>query len=122
MRRTSRRAVARRVLVSDAGSGSSGLAGLRSRGPRQPPLAFSSFLSATMHSFRYSHFPDDCSAVHVALFTNVKNSADTRSRIVRASQLEGPDGETEREAVNFAFVDARLVRPVLRFPIGGILK
>ena len=63
-----------------------------------------------MQSFRYPHFPDDCSAVHVALFTDVKNSAEIRTRIVRASQLEGLDGDAEREAVNFAFIDARLVR------------
>ena len=62
-----------------------------------------------MQTFRYPHFPQDFSTVHVALFTDVTNSADIRSRIVRASQLDGPDGQLERDAVNFAFVDPRLV-------------
>ena len=62
-----------------------------------------------MQSFRYAHLPAELSTVHVALFTDVTNSAALRARIVRASQLEGPDGDAEREAVNFAFIDARLV-------------
>ena len=62
-----------------------------------------------MLSLHYAHLPPDLATVHIALFRNVTNSAQIRSRIVRASQLDGPDGETEREAVNFAFVDARLV-------------
>ena len=59
-----------------------------------------------MESFAYPHFS---STVHVALFVNVTNAAKLRARIVRASTLQGPEGEEEREAVNFAFVDARLV-------------
>ncbi|KAI0333470.1 CGI-121-domain-containing protein [Cubamyces sp. BRFM 1775] len=66
-----------------------------------------------MQSFRYPHLPSELSAVHVALFTNVTNSAALRSRIVRASQLEGPEGNAEREAVNFAFIDARLICSLL---------
>ncbi|KAI0706891.1 CGI-121-domain-containing protein [Cerioporus squamosus] len=62
-----------------------------------------------MQSFHYSHLPSEFSNVQVALFTDVTNSAEIRSRIVRAAQLEGLDGETEREAVNFAFLDARLI-------------
>ncbi|KAI9059004.1 CGI-121-domain-containing protein [Trametes sanguinea] len=62
-----------------------------------------------METFRYSHLPPELSTVHIALFTDVTNSTALRSRIVRASQLEGPDGDAEREAVNFAFIDARLI-------------
>ncbi|RPD62153.1 CGI-121-domain-containing protein [Lentinus tigrinus ALCF2SS1-7] len=62
-----------------------------------------------MQSFHYPHLPSEYATVHVALYTNVTNSAEIRGRIVRAAQLEGPDGETEREAVNFAFLDARLI-------------
>ena len=65
---------------------------------------------AAMQSFHYPHLPSDFSTVHVALYTKVSNSAEIRSRIVRAAQLDGPDGEAERKAVNFAFIDARLVR------------
>jgi EKC/KEOPS complex subunit CGI121/TPRKB len=60
-----------------------------------------------MESFAYPHFN---STAHVALFKHVTNSANLRSRIVRASTLEGIEGNVERDAVNFAFVDARLVR------------
>jgi EKC/KEOPS complex subunit CGI121/TPRKB len=60
-----------------------------------------------MESFAYPHFS---STVHVALFIDVTNAAKLKARIVRASTLEGPEGQWEREAVNFAFVDARLVR------------
>ena len=59
-----------------------------------------------MESFTYPHFS---STIHVALFVHVTNSAKLRARIIRASTLEGVEGQTEREAVNFAFVDARLV-------------
>ncbi|KAH9853321.1 CGI-121-domain-containing protein [Lenzites betulinus] len=62
-----------------------------------------------MLSLHYPHLPTAFSTVHVALYTNVSNSAALRTRIVRASQLEGPEGDAEREAVNFAFVDARLI-------------
>jgi EKC/KEOPS complex subunit CGI121/TPRKB len=58
-----------------------------------------------MESFAYPHF----STVHLALFVNVTNAAKLKARIVRASTLEGTEGQVEREAVNFAFVDARLV-------------
>ena len=60
-----------------------------------------------METFAYPHFS---STVHVALFLYVTNAAELRARIIRASTLEGVEGEAEREAVNFAFVDARLVR------------
>jgi hypothetical protein len=59
-----------------------------------------------MESFAYPHFS---STVYVALFVNVTNAAKLRARIIRASTLQGAEGEAEREAVNFAFVDARLV-------------
>jgi EKC/KEOPS complex subunit CGI121/TPRKB len=60
-----------------------------------------------MESFAYPHFS---SRAHVALFNCVTNAAELRARIVRASTLEGDEGDAEREAVNFAFIDARLVR------------
>ncbi|KAI0052648.1 CGI-121-domain-containing protein [Auriscalpium vulgare] len=62
-----------------------------------------------METFTYPHFPPEFSVVHVALFTDVKNAQSIRTRIVKASTLQGRDGDSEREAVNFAFVDARLV-------------
>jgi EKC/KEOPS complex subunit CGI121/TPRKB len=59
-----------------------------------------------MESFAYPHFS---SIAHVALFDRVTNAAELRARIVRASNLKGDEGDAEREAVNFAFIDARLV-------------
>lgn len=59
-----------------------------------------------MESFVYPHFS---STVHVALFKSITNATELRARIVRASTLEGIEGEVEREAVNFAFINARLV-------------
>ncbi|KAI0302933.1 CGI-121-domain-containing protein [Russula brevipes] len=63
-----------------------------------------------MESFAYPHFS---STVHVALFTHVTNASKLRARIVRASTMGGLEGETEREAVSFSFVNARLVTSIL---------
>ncbi|KAI9466554.1 CGI-121-domain-containing protein [Lactarius psammicola] len=63
-----------------------------------------------MESFAYPHFS---SIAHIALFNRVTNAVELRTRIVRASNLEGDEGDAEREAVNFAFVDARLVTSIL---------
>jgi EKC/KEOPS complex subunit CGI121/TPRKB len=60
-----------------------------------------------MESFDYPQFS---STVHLALFNHVTNAAKLKARIVCASTSEGTEGQIEREAVNFAFVNARLVR------------
>lgn len=62
-----------------------------------------------MEVYHYHQFPPHLHTVHIALFTNVQNAADLRTRLVQAASMTGPEGEREREAVNFAFVDARLV-------------
>ena len=59
-----------------------------------------------METVVYSNFQ---AKVHFALFTSVKNSKEIRERIIRASTAEGAEGDAAREAVNFAFVDAKLV-------------
>jgi hypothetical protein len=56
------------------------------------------------------HFPHFGASVHVALFHDVQNAASLRARLVKASTMPGEEGVTERAAVNFAFIDARLVR------------
>ena len=66
-----------------------------------------------MYTLNFQCFKPHHSHVHVALFRNVSNSADLKSRIIGASTSEGEEGEKEREAVNFAFIDARLVRDIL---------
>ncbi|KAG0698011.1 kinase binding protein CGI-121-domain-containing protein [Suillus ampliporus] len=60
-----------------------------------------------METYHYSQF--NHTIVHIALFDNVTNAAAIRSRIVQAARILGVDGNTEREAVNFAFIDARLI-------------
>lgn len=63
-----------------------------------------------METFHYPHFPPDLSIAHVALFTKVTNSAELRLRLIKAASLPGEEGDIEREAVNFAFIDATKVR------------
>ncbi|EPQ59754.1 CGI-121-domain-containing protein, partial [Gloeophyllum trabeum ATCC 11539] len=62
-----------------------------------------------METIHYPHFPPHLSRAYIALFTSVTNAGALRSRIINAATLEGIEGDREREAVNFAFVDARLI-------------
>ncbi|KAF6748590.1 hypothetical protein DFP72DRAFT_916373 [Ephemerocybe angulata] len=66
-----------------------------------------------MDSFTFPHFPCDKSTAHFALFRNVENAPSLRQRIVKVSTLPvgstKREDEVERDAVNFAFIDARLV-------------
>ena len=57
----------------------------------------------------FLHFQADRSYAHIALFRNVSNSEKLKNRIVSASLSEGELGDKEREALNFAFINARLV-------------
>ncbi|KAH7930319.1 CGI-121-domain-containing protein, partial [Leucogyrophana mollusca] len=66
-----------------------------------------------MDILRYPQFPAHLSAVYVALFSEVNNAAALRSRIVKAASIPGAEGDAEREAVNFAFIDARLITSYL---------
>ena len=66
-----------------------------------------------METFTFPHIPTQphhSGTAHFALFRNVTNAAQLRKRIVEAARMEGERGESEREAVGFGFVDARLVR------------
>ena len=62
-----------------------------------------------MESFTLAHVPQDLSVVYTALYTSVTNSAEIRKRIVAAATAEGEAGDRGREAVDFAFIDAKLV-------------
>ncbi|EIW81984.1 CGI-121-domain-containing protein [Coniophora puteana RWD-64-598 SS2] len=66
-----------------------------------------------METIHQPQFPSDLTAVHVALFIDVFNAAALKARIVRAATLTGPEGDAEREALNFAFVDASLITSAL---------
>ena len=63
-----------------------------------------------MNTTAFSHFTPNHSQAYIALFRNVSNASDIKKRIISAATAEGDAGEKEREAVNFAFIDARLVR------------
>jgi len=62
-----------------------------------------------MDSLHFPHFQVDHPYAYLALFRNVSNSEKLKKRIVSASVTEGELGDQEREAVNFAFIDARLI-------------
>ncbi|KIO29161.1 hypothetical protein M407DRAFT_70869 [Tulasnella calospora MUT 4182] len=62
---------------------------------------------STIEAYSYPHLPNDLSRVFVGLLVNVKNASAIRSRIIAASTAAGESGDVEREAVNFAFIDAR---------------
>ena len=63
-----------------------------------------------MNTTAFSHFTSNHSQAYIALFRNVSNASDIKTRIISAAAAQGDAGEKEREAVNFAFIDARLVR------------
>ena len=58
----------------------------------------------------------------ICLFTDVKNGPEIRRKIIEAATCQGEEGETLRDAVNFAFVDAKLVSRShiyrMSFPLG----
>ena len=72
-----------------------------------------------METYTHPHFPAQLSVAHVALYTAVMNAPSLRARIIKAAATQGVEGDHERSAVNFAFVDARLVSLVsLYFKFG----
>ncbi|KAF9013106.1 CGI-121-domain-containing protein [Cyathus striatus] len=62
-----------------------------------------------METTTYPHLDDSRSTAHIALFKSVENAAHIRKRIIAASTMTGDEGDAERTAVDFAFVDPRLV-------------
>jgi hypothetical protein len=62
-----------------------------------------------MEVFRYPQFPPEFATVYIALIKDIQNAAELKKRLVSASVMPGTAGEIEREAVNFAFVNAKLV-------------
>jgi len=61
-----------------------------------------------LETYRYPQFKK-LPVVYAAKFKGVTNAATVRSRIVNAASMGGPEGEIEREAVNFAFINAKLI-------------
>ncbi|KAF9468757.1 CGI-121-domain-containing protein [Collybia nuda] len=62
-----------------------------------------------MEIFYFPHFQTSSSLAHIALYTKVTNAATLRKRIINAATAQGPLGDGEREAVNFSFINARLI-------------
>ncbi|KAJ7725362.1 kinase binding protein CGI-121-domain-containing protein [Mycena metata] len=65
-----------------------------------------------MESYQLPQFQAHLSCVHAALYTNVSDPDLLRKRLITASTAEGADGERERDALNFSFVEARLITSV----------
>lgn len=59
-----------------------------------------------METYTFPHFQ---TTIRMALFKHVKNAASLRARLIAASTMQGDEGVRERAAINFAFIDARLV-------------
>ena len=62
-----------------------------------------------METFHYPQLPSEFATIYIALSTDVGNATELKKGLVAASIMPGEEGDIEREAVNFAFVDARLV-------------
>jgi EKC/KEOPS complex subunit CGI121/TPRKB len=69
-------------------------------------------MSTLISTYNFDHL--DC-VVYTALYTSVKNAGALKKRIISASLADGPEGEAERDAVDFAFIDASLVCPLSRY-------
>jgi EKC/KEOPS complex subunit CGI121/TPRKB len=65
---------------------------------------------STMETYTLPHFPLPYSTIHIALFHTVTNSPSIRRQLIAASTATGPEGDALRSAVDYAFLDARLVR------------
>lgn len=55
-------------------------------------------------------YPAELAEISFALFVNMEGSAALRQRLIKASTMEGDEGITERQRVDFAFLDAKMVR------------
>ena len=58
-------------------------------------------------------YPPELSEISLALFTDLQEASLLRERLVKASTMEGNEGITERSTLNFAFLDAKIVRSEL---------
>ncbi|KAJ7163256.1 kinase binding protein CGI-121-domain-containing protein [Mycena filopes] len=65
-----------------------------------------------MESYQLPQFPPHLSCVHAALYTDISDPDSLRKRLIAASTAEGTDGEHERAALNFSFIEARLITSV----------
>ena len=71
------------------------------------------YIISTMETY---HYPQFNAVVYAAKFKEVNNADVVRTRIVKAATTLGTEGEAEREAVKFAFIEAKLVSRVSLSP------
>ncbi|KAJ3738906.1 kinase binding protein CGI-121-domain-containing protein [Lentinula detonsa] len=57
-----------------------------------------------MESFQFNH-----NVAYALLFSPVNNPGKIKQRIINAAKATGSEGNEEREAVNFSFIDASLI-------------
>lgn len=62
-----------------------------------------------METYRFPHAADPLQEVHLALFRHISHGGELRQRLIQAASMQGAEGDTEREDVNFAFIDAALI-------------
>jgi EKC/KEOPS complex subunit CGI121/TPRKB len=65
----------------------------------------------TMETYNLDHFPPNISTVHIASFKHVANAREIRQRLIKASSMEGTEGDAERAKVDFAFLEGKVVSP-----------
>jgi EKC/KEOPS complex subunit CGI121/TPRKB len=58
-------------------------------------------------------FPAELRQVTLALYANLADPAGLRARLIKASTMEGPTGGEERQRLDYAFLDSKMVRLVV---------
>ncbi|KAG8901426.1 hypothetical protein FRB99_005314 [Tulasnella sp. 403] len=67
-------------------------------------------MSSFLESYSYPHFGPDLQHVYIGYLRNIRNAESIRSRIIKAAAAPADVvGDCEREAVNFAFIDAKTI-------------
>ncbi|KIK54357.1 hypothetical protein GYMLUDRAFT_177281 [Collybiopsis luxurians FD-317 M1] len=59
-----------------------------------------------METFQFNH---DHNVAYALLFSPVRDPGNIKQRIVAAATMSGPEGDEERDAVDFAFIEPTLV-------------
>ncbi len=62
-----------------------------------------------METFTLSGFPPATSAIHLALFNNITNAAELRTKLITAATTEGAKGDKLKKEVDFSLIDGSMV-------------
>lgn len=63
-----------------------------------------------METYTLAHLPPAYRRLSIAYFSDVQNAAEIKKELVRSAQMEGPEGDAARRRMDFAFVEADVVR------------